>query len=491
MNALSRAAIAVLLLFAATLIARASGPDQCVTCHETLGDKVSSLYRTDVHRAKGISCAGCHGGNPSKEDMEEAMSPSAGFIGVPKGDVISERCASCHGQESRMKQYASKLPVDQYASYSASVHGQLAVSGKERILQCTTCHNAHGIVSPSNAASPVHPLRAVATCTRCHSDAAYMRLYNPALPVDQLAKYRTSVHGSRNAKGDAKVAECASCHGSHDIRPASDVKSRVYATNLPTTCAKCHSDAALMKPYGIPTNQYEAFAGSVHGIALLQKHDLAAPACNDCHDNHGAIPPGIESISKVCGTCHALNADLFSKSPHKQAFDALDLPECETCHGNHAIVAATEQLLGVDTGAVCSRCHSPENNVKGYATAKMMRLLVDSLDRAEERARQLVEEAEQKGMEISEAKFKLRDARQARLQSRTAVHSFNGEQFQETIGTGLQTASFVAGEANNAIDEFYYRRTGLGIATLIITILAVSLLLLIRHIESRKRTSSG
>jgi len=488
MSAHIRSVIAMLVLLGSTLTAHASGPDQCVTCHETLGDKASSLFRTDVHRARGISCAACHGGNPSKEDMEEAMSTSAGFVGVPKGDLISERCASCHAQQSRMEQYGSKLPTDQYASYSASVHGQLAVSGTQRILQCTTCHNAHGIVSPSNPASPVHPLRAVATCTRCHSDASYMRMYDPTLPVDQLAKYRTSVHGVRNAKGDAKVAECASCHGSHDIRPAEDVKSTVYATNLPGTCAKCHSDAATMKPYGIPTNQYEEFAGSVHGIALLQKNDLAAPACNDCHDNHGAVPPGVESISKVCGTCHALNADLFSKSPHKQAFDSLSLPECETCHGNHAIVAATEQLLGVDSAAVCSRCHSAENNVKGFETAKMMRLLVDSLGRSEEHARRLVDEAEQKGMEISEAKFKLRDARQARLQSRTAVHSFDAGQFQETIGGGLQTATVVADEATRAIDEYYYRRTGLGIATLIITILAVSLLLVIRQIESRKRT---
>ena len=65
-----------------------------------------------------------------------------------------------------------------------------------------------------------------------------------------------------------------------------------------------------MKEYGIPTDQYEKYSKSVHGVALLQKHDLGAPACNKCHGNHGATPPGVESISKVCGTCHALNADL-------------------------------------------------------------------------------------------------------------------------------------------------------------------------------------
>jgi predicted CXXCH cytochrome family protein len=487
MNARRISVLVLGLLVGGLSVALSQVVDQCYTCHQSLGDKVSALFGGDIHRTKGISCAGCHGGNASKEEMEEAMNPSAGFIGVPKGDAISERCASCHGDQARMKEYRSKLPTSQYESYKASVHGQLAISGKERTLQCTSCHNAHGIVPPSNSASPVHPLRVVATCARCHSDASYMRKYNPTLPVDQLVKYRTSVHGERNAKGDPKVAECVSCHGSHDIRLATDVKSRVYATNLPKTCAHCHSDAQYMKAYRIPTNQFEEYAGSVHGIALLQKNDLAAPACNDCHDNHGAIPPGIESISKVCGMCHALNADLFAKSPHKQAFDKLGLPECETCHGNHAVVAATDQLLGVSSDAVCSRCHSPQKNVKGFETAALMRQLVDSLVRSEDAAKALVEEAEQKGMEVGEAKFKLREARQARLQSRTAVHSFNAEQFQEVVGKGLATTSVVSQEATTAIDEYYYRRTGLGIATLIITVLAFSLFLLIRRTEARKK----
>ena len=83
-----------------------------------------------------------------------------------------------------------------------------------------------------------------------------------------------------------------------------------------------------MKEYDIPTNQYEEFTKSVHGVDLLEKHDLSAPACNSCHGNHGAIPPGVESISEVCGTCHALNAELFQASPHKKAFDEHNYPEC-------------------------------------------------------------------------------------------------------------------------------------------------------------------
>lgn len=467
--------------------ARALAGDQCITCHESLDDAPSRAFKHDVHFRKGLSCADCHGGDSKSEDMEVAMSKIAGFIGVPNGDEISKICATCHSSAKTMKRLGSALPVNQWEDLRESVHGKLSTTGKEHIAQCSTCHNAHGIVSAEDPASPVFPLNVVKTCTRCHANASYMRSYNPSLPVDQLEKYRTSVHGERNAKGDSRTAECASCHGSHDIRAAKDVKSAVYATNLPATCAKCHSDSKTMRPYKIPTDQFEKFSRSVHGIALLRKNDVSAPACNDCHGNHGAAPPGVESVSKVCGTCHALNADLFSASPHKKAFDSRKLPECETCHGNHEIVAAADRLLGVTPNAVCSRCHRGNENPKGYVVARTMRQLIDSLEQSEGRARSLVDDAEQKGMEVAEAKFKLRDARQARLQSRTMVHSFNEEKFRDVVGKGLAVAAVVSQEGQHAIDEYYFRRIGLGIATVIITILAASLYFVIKRIERAQR----
>ena len=313
-----------------------------------------------------------------------------------------------------------------------------------------------------------------------------MRTYNPSLPVDQMEKYRTSVHGMKHAKGDVKVAECASCHGSHGIRSVNDARSTIYPSNLPATCATCHSNAKYMAQYKIPTDQFEKYQKSVHGEALLVKKDLSAPACNDCHGNHGATPPGIQSISKVCGTCHALNAELFSASPHKKAFDEKNLPECETCHSNHEILHATDDLVGTSPPAVCVRCHSETNNTKGFHVAKIMRSLIDSLKEEQKLAEELISDAEQKGMEVSEPKFKLREAHQARLESRTMVHSFNEEQFRGVVSKGITVAELVQGEAQSSIDEYYFRRKGLGIATIIITILAIALYRYIRRLETEK-----
>lgn len=460
--------------------------DQCYTCHSGLGDTPSQKFGMDIHFKKGITCAACHGGNSKSDDMDIAMSKKEGYTGVPKGDAISVSCAKCHGSAETMKKYGSSLQTDQWNELQTSVHAKSSFTGKEHIAQCTTCHDSHGIVSTKNPSSPVYPSNVTKLCSQCHSSATFMRAYNPLLPVDQMEKYKTSVHGMKHVKGDIKVAECASCHGSHGIRSVNDTRSTIYPANLPMTCGKCHSDKAYMKEYKIPVDQFEKYSRSVHGQALMVKKDLSAPACNDCHGNHGAVPPGVQSISKVCGTCHALNAELFSASPHKKAFDEKNLPECETCHSNHEILHATDDLVGSTGNAVCIRCHSETKNTKGFNVAKTMRSMIDSLHYHQQVADTLITEAEQKGMEIAEAKFKLRDAHQAGLQSRTLVHSFNEEKFREVVSKGISVAQLVQGEAQHSIDEYYFRRKGLGISTLIITFLAVSLFLYIRRIESKK-----
>lgn len=464
---------------------QAASADECLTCHAALGDKASDLFAGDIHHEKGIACAGCHGGDATSSDMERAMDRKAGFLGKPAGDSVSVMCARCHSDTNRMRGLHASIPTGQLELLQQSVHGKLTLRGGARIVQCTTCHGAHGIVAVRNPKSPVNPRNVVATCARCHSDAAYIRSYNPSLPVDQRDKYLTSVHGIRHGKGDIKVAECASCHGSHGILSAKDVKSSVYPTNLPKTCAKCHGDQAYMKEYGIPTDQYDQYAKSVHGVGLLERNDLGAPACNSCHGNHGATPPGVESISKVCGTCHALNSELFSSSPHKRAFDDLSVPECESCHGNHGILAATAAMIGVSPDAVCSRCHT--SGSPGFDQAATMRRLIDSLEAQEAAAVRLVDEAEQKGMEVSEAKFRLRDVRQARLESRTTIHAFNEEKLRTVVTKGLGVAAWVSEDGRHAIDDYYFRRIGLGVSTLIITVLAVALYLFIRRLERQQR----
>jgi len=461
--------------------------DQCYACHQAMGDKPGSLYGRDIHHKIGITCAGCHGGDATAEDPEIAMSKKAGFVGVPTGNAISEMCARCHDNDEFMKSYNPLLPAGQYAQLKGSVHGRASTVANEMVAQCTSCHGVHEIAKVTTPASPVYPTNVVRTCARCHSDPTYMKKYNPALRVDQFELYKTSVHGRRNMEGDPKVAECASCHGSHDILPAKDPRSHVYPINIPETCAKCHSNEKYMKPYHLPTNQYEEYVSSVHGVALLKKHDTGAPACNSCHGNHGAVPPGVQSVSNVCGVCHTLNAQLFEGSPHKKAFDQRKLPECEVCHGNHGVQHPTDAMLGVGEGSVCSRCHTLGDTSSGYQVAKVMRLMIDSLTNRQGLAERLLKEAEQKGMEVSEAFYNLRGARQSLMEARTAVHAFDLATFKDPLDKGMKIANQAVLDGESAIHEYYFRRWGLGISTLIITVLAFGLFLRIRQADREWR----
>jgi hypothetical protein len=60
----------------------------------------------------------------------------------------------------------------------------------------------------------------------------------------RLATFTGSYHGAASRFGDATVANCASCHGSHGIRPSSDPKSSINPANLTRTCGKCHPGAS-------------------------------------------------------------------------------------------------------------------------------------------------------------------------------------------------------------------------------------------------------
>jgi len=43
--------------------------DECLNCHDALGEEPSHLYKNDIHYQKGISCSGCHGGDNKTDDM--------------------------------------------------------------------------------------------------------------------------------------------------------------------------------------------------------------------------------------------------------------------------------------------------------------------------------------------------------------------------------------------------------------------------------------
>jgi hypothetical protein len=367
-------------------VAAVAPADTCVACHGALEGALAApveRMRDDVHATHGLSCANCHGGDPSAAGLD-AMDEAKGF---------------------RRKPDPGEVP---------------------------------------------------GFCARCHADPTYMRARNPALATDQAALYATSVHGHRLAAGDTKVATCVSCHGAHGILSPANSASPVYPTNVARTCAHCHADQAYMAGYGIPTGQFAQYQRSVHADLLFARHDLSAPTCNDCHGNHGAYPPGASSVAGVCGQCHAINRDLFVASPHKAAFERLGLPECVTCHSNHAIQRAGDALLGVGPVAICITCHAEDS--AGYRAAAVMGDAVGRLVQAVDRTGDEIEAAARAGMEMSDARFQLQAAHEALVRSRNLVHAFSAERLVEEVVKGEKAAETAHAASAAAFSELAQRR---------------------------------
>jgi cytochrome b subunit of formate dehydrogenase len=107
---------------------------------------------------------------------------------------------------------------------------------------CVDCHGEHLILEPKNPSSPVNVANVSSeTCGRCHGSARMARLYD--LPADRVPSYADSYHGLALKGGKLTAANCASCHGVHNIFKSADARSTVNAANLPKTCGQCHQGA--------------------------------------------------------------------------------------------------------------------------------------------------------------------------------------------------------------------------------------------------------
>jgi len=391
---------------------------------------------------------------------------------VPEDD----QCIACHQE--------LEIMPEGYQEYD--IHLQKGLS-------CSGCHGGDNTSDDEDIAMSEEngfvgvPLREEIPqfCGKCHSNPEFMRDYHPGLPTDQVQQYYTSVHGIKFKKGDKKVATCINCHPIHSILPASDPRSSVYPLNVPQTCRHCHSNAVYMKDYKIPTNQYELYAKSVHGVALLENKDIGAPACNDCHGNHGATPPGLSSVTFVCGNCHVNNMNFFRQTRMAKAFEELGFHGCEQCHGNHAIEKTSDKFVGTNSESFCVKCH--DAGEIGYETARTIKSELTELDSIYNVGNSDLLEVQRKGMNDIDMGFLLKDAHQRLIEARTLVHTFDEDTVKSKTDDGVKLVQQAITISDKEIDKYYKRRYGFLIATVVLIILAVAIFLKIKDIEKDQK----
>ena len=243
-----------------------------------------------------------------------------------------------------------------------------------------------------------------------------------------------------------------------------------------------------MKTYDIPVDQIQKYTASIHWKMMSVKGDLSAPTCNDCHGNHGAAPPGVAWVGNVCEQCHAVTAKLFAESPHANIFIQMGIPGCATCHDNHEIKAAEDEMLGLGNDAVCVACHADDD--QGGQTATAMHDLVVSLRDAFDKSHGILLQAERAGMEVSQAQFDLNGAKDHLVQARNAVHTFTVETVKKEIDAGLEISAKAHARGVQALADLQFRRRGLAVSVLIILAVIAGLVVKIRQID-RQQTDAN
>jgi nitrate/TMAO reductase-like tetraheme cytochrome c subunit len=234
---------------------------KCWDCHGKHNIRAFSDPESTVHR-KNIpqTCTACH------EDMAVVVKyhihsemPYQEYLKSVHGKALFEKglvqyaavCTDCHGVHdikgvgephlmAKQPQTCGRCHEPVFNEYKESIHGQQALAGNIDSPLCVDCHGEHGITSPKDEKSPVFSKNIPDTCSACHARPEIMKKYG--ISEDKIATFIDSLHGIAVGFGSKSAATCASCHGVHDILPASDPKSSVNSENLRSTCGQvdCH-----------------------------------------------------------------------------------------------------------------------------------------------------------------------------------------------------------------------------------------------------------
>jgi hypothetical protein len=432
------------------------------------------------------------------------MPPLPSPIAHP-GDGSSTGCVDCHAKIDPKQAQISDL-------WGASAHAKEGIG-------CADCHGGDptadeltvGMATSAGFLGVPSRSQTVGICGGCHSSAERMRPYG--LNTDQYSKYYSSVHGQQLlTERDSRVAICIDCHGSHDVKKVSDSTAKVYPLNIPSLCASCHADAARMQPYGIPTDQFEVYKGSVHGQALLVDQDLRAPSCVSCHGSHSAKPPRSDEVVAVCGKCHTATQALYEQSVHSRV-EAVG-PKCWTCHGTHDVSLTNERLLlheGDVPDYVCATCHSPVDQSLRlefqrfdnpadrrcdtchhpssliYSQVDAIATALGGAAHAYDGAEGRISEAAGLGMITADAEVAATEARTALIQARASVHTTKLPVISKLTDETVAKAAAAEGLAQAKLDESLFRREAM---VVVIAIILVNILMLV-GIRRRLERPSG
>src|ERR1043166_1298050 len=264
----------------------------CLDCHTRSGDMTTILPASDpkstINRANvAETCGRCHG---DKSVMQGSGITNQAFLSyresvhaqaVARGNTKAAVCTDCHNRHDiraasdaqssifkvNIPNTCGKCHDGEAHEFNLSVHGQAVARGVSRAPVCTDCHGIHNIKQPFEQTTGSASV-AVATesCAKCHDGVLLTQELGVA--SGRVRSYQSSYHGLASKFGSKTVANCASCHGVHNILPSSDPKSMINAANLQQTCGQCHIGATANFTKGRIHNGTPATSGLGNGRDL-------------------------------------------------------------------------------------------------------------------------------------------------------------------------------------------------------------------------------
>jgi cytochrome b subunit of formate dehydrogenase/nitrate/TMAO reductase-like tetraheme cytochrome c subunit len=234
----------------------------CLDCHATGGDMTTMLPKSNpqstINRANiATTCGKCHSDANVMKGSGISSRPFLSYQesvhaqAVARGNTNAAVCTDCHRSHDILPASDARSPIFKFnvpqtcgqchadiaSEYSQSVHGQAAARGVSQTPVCTDCHGIHDIMSPQIAAASLR----TNTCAKCHEGVRLTQEFGVA--GERVASYQNSYHGLARRLGSNVAADCASCHGVHNILPSSDPRSMIAPANLTQTCGQCHPGA--------------------------------------------------------------------------------------------------------------------------------------------------------------------------------------------------------------------------------------------------------
>ncbi|HUV29746.1 MAG TPA: cytochrome c3 family protein [Acidobacteriota bacterium] len=234
----------------------------CVTCHggHDLLPVDDPRSRTN-HRNSVSICVKCHADESVTGKFTDVPDPGMirayeqsihGKTLLIDGNMAAPACVDCHGSHSFFPSDEPESPIykshiagtcgrchgEISETYAESVHGTALAAGVLESPTCTNCHGEHNIRAHDDPASRVYATHVSTTCSDCHTSEALVAKFG--LKADRIKTFKESYHGVVTEFGETRAANCASCHGAHDIFPQSDSRSLINAANIELTCGKCH-----------------------------------------------------------------------------------------------------------------------------------------------------------------------------------------------------------------------------------------------------------